>query len=253
MSKHLEELQKNLGLSFRDEGLLKLALIHRSYLNERGSARQSNERLEFLGDAVLSLLVAEYLYQNHPTRSEGELTDLRSALVRRETLAKWATNLGIGQSLLLGKGEAQSGGRNRPVVLAGAFEAVLGAVFVERGLEAAREWLIRLVEPELAEILSEGRFQDYKGKLQKEAQHRFHEGPTYAVVGERGLEHERIFEIEARIGSRMLGRGEGSTKQVAQQAAARAALDFLAQAEVLVGPTPPENEATPPEASEKPD
>src|SRR5436309_1245732 len=122
-SKKIEELENNLGLAFADKDLLRLALQHRSYVNERSSATQSNERLEFLGDAVLSLIVADYLYENYPDRPEGELTDLRSALVRRETLAKWAARLEIGQYLFLGKGEAQTGGRSRAVTLASACEA----------------------------------------------------------------------------------------------------------------------------------
>ena len=223
----LEEVQEHLGLTFTDRKLLKLALMHRSFLNERNNAHQSNERLEFLGDAVLSLIVANYLYRNYPDRPEGELTDLRSALVRRETLAKWAQDLSIGDYLYLGKGEARSGGRSRALILASAFEAVLGALFVERGLDGATDWLVPIIEPELTTILAEGRHYDYKGLLQKASQHRFGVAPTYEVVAESGLEHERIFEIEARLNDLVLGRGSGSTKQVAQQAAAHLGLAYL--------------------------
>lgn len=224
---NLEELEKNLGVSFEDQNLLRLAMVHRSYINERSSAHQSNERLEFLGDAVLSLIVAEYLFKNYPERSEGELTDLRSALVRRETLNKWATQRNMGQYLLLGKGEAKTGGRTRSLTLASAFEAVLGAIFLERGLDGAKEWLIPIIEPELVEILAEGRHLDFKGLLQKAIQNRYHQTPTYHVVGETGPEHERVYEIEARYEDRPLGRGFGMTKQVAQQAAAKASLAYL--------------------------
>ncbi len=227
-NKKFEELGKIIGVTFEDRNLLKLALVHRSYINERSSVRQSNERLEFLGDAILSLIVADYLYKNLPDRSEGELTDLRSALVRRETLNKWAIQFDLGEYLLLGKGEAQSGGRQRSLTLASAFEAVLGAIYIEQGLDGAKAWLTPIIVPELAEILAEGRHRDFKGLLQKALQNRYHQTPTYHIVGETGLEHERIYEIEARLEDQPLGRGFGATKQIAQQAAARAALESLA-------------------------
>ena len=234
----LENLEKQLGLTFENRSLLHLALVHRSYLNERNNATESNERLEFLGDAVLSLVVADYLFRQYPDRPEGELTDLRSALVRRETLAKWAAYLQIGQYLFLGKGEDQTGGRSRALTLASAFEAILGAIYLERGHIQAAAWLIPLVEKELVEILAEGRHYDYKGLLQKTAQKTFHITPTYQVVSETGLEHERVFEIEARLNGRALGRGEGSTKLIAQQAAAKVSLPVL---QAWVAELPQEN------------
>lgn len=234
----LEDLEKQLGLVFENRQLLHLALVHRSYLNERPNATESNERLEFLGDAVLSLIVAGYLFQHFPERPEGELTDLRSALVRRETLAKWAARLQIGRFLLLGRGEDQTGGRTRALTLASAFEAILGAIYLERGQDEAARWLLPLIETELVEILAEGRHYDYKGLLQKTAQKAFHTTPTYQVVKESGLEHERVFEIEARLDGRALGRGTGSTKLIAQQAAAKVALPVLQK---WVGELPGEN------------
>lgn len=226
-SNRLEELQKSIGLTFEDQKLLRLTMVHRSYLNERSNAHESNERLEFLGDAVLSLIVASYLYRNYPKRPEGELTDLRSALVRRETLAKWAQQFRLGEFLYLGKGEARSGGRNRSLILASAFEAVLGALFVERGIQGATAWLVPIIEPELAAILAEGRHYDYKGLIQKAVQRRFGQAPVYEVVEESGPEHEPSFEIEVRVNDLTLGRGAGLTKQVAQQVAAKAGLAYL--------------------------
>jgi ribonuclease-3 len=217
----LDELEKRLGLKFENRELLRLALIHRSYVNEKASVQQSNERLEFLGDAVLSLVVANYLYRQYPDQPEGELTDLRSALVRRETLNKWANEYELGKYLFLGKGEAASGGRNRLLTLASAFEAVLGALFLERGLEGVQNWLIPLVEKELVDILAEGRHHDYKSLLQELAQRHYHLAPSYRVAHEHGPEHERTFEIEAHLGERVVGRGSGTTKQYAQQAAAK--------------------------------
>ncbi len=224
----LEELEKKLGLTFNNIELLKLALIHRSYLNEQDNVTESNERLEFLGDAVLSLVVADYLYKIYPDQSEGSLTNLRSALVRRETLCKWALQFGLGDFLLLGKGETNSGGRTRPAILAGTFEAVLGALFMEGGLVATHNWLLPLIKAELEEIVSESRHLNFKTRLQIEAQRRFHVAPIYEVVGLTGLEHERIFEVEVRVADQPFGRGNGTTKQIAQQEAARSALETLA-------------------------
>ncbi len=229
----LDELEKRLGLKFQNQELLRLAMVHRSYVNEKSSANQSNERLEFLGDAVLSLVVANYLYQQYPDQPEGELTDLRSAIVRRETLSKWAGEFGLGQYLFLGKGEAATGGRSRTLTLASAFEAVLGALFVEDGLTGVQGWLLPLVEKELIEVIAENRHRDYKSLLQEAVQRHYHEAPSYSVSNATGPEHERIFEVEARLGERVLGRGNGPTKQYAQQAAAKAAL-ALVQAEVEV-------------------
>lgn len=227
----LDELEKRLGLKFANKELLRLAMVHRSYVNEKSSARESNERLEFLGDAVLSVVVADYLYRHYPDQPEGELTDLRSAVVRRETLNKWAVEFELGKYLFLGKGEAATGGRNRVLTLASAFEAILGALFLEKGLEGVQNWLLPLVEKELAEIIAEGRHHDYKSLLQEMAQRHFHQAPSYHVAGAHGPEHERVFEIEARLGDRVIGRGSGSTKQYAQQAAAKTALE-LVQAEI---------------------
>ncbi|MEI6044397.1 MAG: ribonuclease III [Chloroflexota bacterium] len=232
----LDELETRLGLKFKNQELLRLALVHRSYVNEKSSARQSNERLEFLGDAVLSLVVANYLYEHYPEQPEGELTDLRSALVRRETLNKWAGNFEIGQYLFLGKGEAATGGRSRTLTLASAFEAVLGALFLEQGLEGVQIWLLPQLEKELIEILSEGRHRDYKSLLQEAVQHHYHQAPLYYVAKASGPEHERIFEIEVQVGERVLGRGSGTTKQYAQQAAAKDALS-LVQAETELVPS----------------
>ncbi len=227
----LDDLEKQLGLKFQNQDLLRLALIHRSYLNEKTNALESNERLEFLGDAVLSLIVADYLYLNYPDVSEGELTNLRSALVRRETLNKWALSFNLGHYLFLGKGEAATGGRTRTLTLASAYEAVLGALFLEQGPEGVKAWLIPQVQKELVEIIAEGRHHDYKSLLQEAVQKHFHLAPSYEVSGSSGLQHELIFEIEARLGDRTIGRGSGPTKQYAQQAAAKDALTTI-QAEI---------------------
>jgi len=227
----LEDLEERLGLEFADKNLLRLALVHRSYQNEKSNASESNERLEFLGDAVLSLVVADYLFNTFPEQSEGNLTDMRSALVRRETLDKWASGFELGQFLLLGKGESNSGGRSRPAILAATFEAILGALFLEQGLEAVRNWLLPLVITELKDIMLEGRHLNYKTRLQVEAQRRFHQAPAYKLVATTGPEHEPFFEVEACLGEDVLGKGTGTTKQYAEQQAAKAALETIQQQE----------------------
>jgi ribonuclease III len=230
----LDDLERLLGLEFRDKKWLRLALVHRSYLNEKGTAPkskglESNQRLEFLGDAILGMVVADFLYQQFPERDEGGLTNLRSALVRRETLNEWAKAFKLGDYLLLGKGEARSGGRERPLNLASAFEAVIGALYRDQGLAAVLNWLLPLVKKELEQVLAEGRDQNYKSLLQVAAQRLFHTTPIYNIVAEEGLEHERIFQIEVMIGEQIFGRGAGTTKQYAEQAAAKATLDKFSQ------------------------
>ena len=229
MAVKLSDLATKLGLEFSDKDLLKLALVHRSYLNEKSTAHELNERLEFLGDAVLGMTVADYLYRTYPDLSEGQLTDLRSALVRRETLAKWAKNYELGRYLFLGKGEAATGGRVRPQILAASFEAVLGAIFLTHGLAGVQGWLLPQVEMELKFIHSEGRSRDYKTLLQEKAQREYHVPPIYKVVNETGPEHARVFEITVSINEQMIGRGEGRTKQEAQQIAAQAGYEKISR------------------------
>jgi ribonuclease III len=230
----LEEFERKLGLEFSDKRWLRQALVHRSFLNEKSTAAkskglESNQRLEFLGDAILGMIVADFLFQLFPERDEGGLTNLRSALVRRETLTQWAKAYDLGDYLLLGKGEAGSGGRERPLNLASAFEAVIGAIYKDKGLEAVKTWLMPLITKEIEVVLAEGRDQNYKSVLQVTAQRLFHATPVYQIVGEEGLEHERIFEVEVQIGEQSFGRGKGTTKQYAEQAAAKVTLESLSQ------------------------
>ncbi|NWJ45185.1 MAG: ribonuclease III [Chloroflexi bacterium] len=227
ISDDLVDLEKRLGLEFNNKALLQLALIHRSYLNEKGGMLESNERLEFLGDAILGAIVAEYLYHTFPDQSEGGLTDLRSALVRRETLAKWAATFEVGEFLLLGKGEANTGGRSRPAILSATFETILGAMYLDKGIKQVTEWLLPLVSAELQVILQENRHLNYKTRLQVEIQRLHHIAPVYELIETSGPEHHPNFVVEVKLGDQVLGRGSGTTKQQAQQEAARAALEFL--------------------------
>jgi ribonuclease-3 len=224
----LIELQQTLGVSFSDLSLLEQALVHSSYINENpGFALISNERLEFLGDAVLGLVVAEELYWDFPQFSEGELTRLRAALVRRETLARVARAIRLGDYLYLGKGEEASGGRGKPSNLAGALEAVIASVFLDQDLTVTKELILRLFNEELERVVSRGAEVDYKSQLQELAQAKQQPAPAYQVVEATGPAHDRRFTVEAKIGDTVLGRGSGKSKKTAETEAARSALQRL--------------------------
>lgn len=223
-------LQKTLGVSFRDEALLQQSLVHSSYLNENPIfSPSSNERLEFLGDAVIELAVSEELYQRFPELPEGELTRMRSALICGENLARLARWLGLGDYLHLGRGEEQSGGRQRESNLASALEAVMGAVFLDQGFEVARRLALELFEPEIGELeVTAGKLvADYKSQLQEVAQARFHQTPAYQIVEVNGPDHERQFTAEVVIGEDVVGKGSGRSKQSAEKEAAHRALKSL--------------------------
>ena len=221
-------LQQALGVSFNDASLLEQALIHRSYLNENPElAQTSNERLEFLGDAVLGLIVAEKLYQDYPHFTEGEMTKLRSALVRRETLARMARVIRLGEYLYLGRGEATSGGRNKSANLAAALEAVIAAVFIDQGPSTTRDFILRLLDAELQKAVSQGTIVDYKSQLQELAQSREQQTPTYHIIETTGPDHGKTFTAEVRLGEVVLGRGSGKSRKAAETEAARSALEQL--------------------------
>ena len=221
----LAALQQTLGISFNDPSLLEQALVHSSYVNEKpGIASASNERLEFLGDAVLGFIVAERLYQDFPHSAEGEMTRLRAALVRRDTLARMARTIKLGDYLYLGKGEEASGGRSKPANLAGAFEAIIAAIFLDQGSITARDFILSLFRVELQRIADHGARADYKSQLQEFIQAREQQTPAYQVVDTMGPDHDRRFTVEVRAGDSMLGRGSGKSKKEAETEAARAAL-----------------------------
>lgn len=226
-----------LDLMFRDGQIHQQALVHRSYLNENPELNLlSNERLEFMGDAVLGFLVTEELYRRFPHMSEGELTLLRASLVRGSTLARWSRRLGLGERLLLSRGEEASGGRQRPANLANVMEAVLGALYLEQGIEAVRALVLPLVEEEMAHHWPDSLEKDPKSGLQELSQSRWQLTPTYRTITSEGPDHRRSFTVEALIGERVLGLGQGTSKQRAQQAAAQAALEALAGGDSAVSP-----------------
>jgi ribonuclease-3 len=221
-------LEKRIGVKFRSKSLLQQSLVHRSYLNEvPESGFDSNERLEFLGDAVLGLVVAGKLYADYPDRPEGQLTELRAAVVRRDTLAKVAKRLTLGEYLYLGKGEESAGGRNRPSNLSAAYEAVVGAVYLDGGIDKARRFVIRSLSPEF-EALPKGRIPgDPKSRLQEILQARYQRPPIYRVVHDEGPDHSKIFTVQVSAGRKVLGTGQGKSKQQAEKEAAARALDSL--------------------------
>jgi ribonuclease-3 len=217
-----------LGYTFRDPLLLQSALVHTSYVNERpGRGLESNERLEFLGDAVLGVIVAHRLYALRPESPEGELTVLRAWLVRQSTLARWARQLGLGSHLMLGRGEARGGGRDRPALLSRGFEALIGAVYLDGGLEAARTVLLPLIDNEVQVGFSPQRVVDAKSRLQQVTQARFESTPVYNLVDHSGPGHAPVFVVEVHAGPEVNARGSGHSKRAAQQAAAHAALQLL--------------------------
>jgi len=217
----LLELGERLGVEFQDYSLLSRALVHRSYLNENpGALLEDNERLEFLGDAVIDFVVAAYLYHRFPEMDEGELTTLRAALVRAETLAQFARQIDLGRFLRLGYGEEESGGRERTPLLCATFEAVTGAIWLDRGLIAAQPFIERFIQPMLEQIQARALHKDAKSEFQVWAQARFNVTPHYKVVGSEGPDHDKTFTVQALVGDAVWGEGQGHSKQAAAQAAA---------------------------------
>ncbi len=224
----LTNLQQNLGLSFSNTSLLEQALVHSSYINENpGFALTSNERLEFLGDAILGLIVAEKLYQDFPHFTEGEMTKLRAVLVRRDTLTRAAKAIGLGQYLYMGKGEEASGGRQKPANLAAALEAVIAAIFLDQGPSVTRDFILSLLAIDMEKTVSQGTIIDYKSELQELIQAREQQSPTYHIIEATGPNHDKKFTIEVRLGKTVLGKGSGKNKKAAEIEAARTALEKL--------------------------
>ncbi len=212
---------------FKDRELLQLAFIHRSHLNEAKHVTTSNERLEFLGDAVLSFLTSRYLYETYSEYPEGILTNIRSSLVKTSTLRDIATELHLGELLFLSHGEEASGGRTNQSLLADVFEALLGAIFLDQGIEKAQTFLATYLFPKTQEIIDTKSYIDFKSLLQELIQQESRVSPTYEVTRSEGPDHARMFWVEARVGSRTLGTGQGKSKQEAEQRAASAALEKM--------------------------
>ena len=233
MIQELQKTEERLGVHFNDYSLLTRALTHRSYINENpGKALEDNERLEFLGDAVLDFVVGSYLYHRYPEMKEGELTMLRAALVRTRTLAGFAQDLGVGEVLRLGYGEAESGGRDRLPTLCAAFEAIVGAIFIDQGLDAVEEWVQPFIFPALEQILAESAHKDAKSEFQIWSQAQYNKTPRYEVLSAEGPDHNKIFTVAVQISGETWGVGDGSSKQAAEQQAADSALKKAAALEL---------------------
>lgn len=226
MEETLVKLESVLGVSFQDRSYLLTAITHRSFLNENRDATQDhNERLEFLGDAVLEIVVTDYLFNAYPEKAEGELTAIRAALVNTQMLATLSTNLGVNDFLLLSKGEAKDMGRARQYILANAFEAVVGAIYLDQGYDAAQSFIERNLFSYTENIVEKRLWQDAKSRFQEKAQEHESTTPSYNTLKEEGPDHNRIFTVGVYLGKELIAEGEGSAKQEAEQQAAENALE----------------------------
>ncbi|MBP3939038.1 MAG: ribonuclease III [Clostridia bacterium] len=224
MNNKIKELQEKLGYKFNNESILIRALSHSSYVNENHSVGDSNERLEFLGDSVLGFITAENFFKNYKNLPEGELTKLRAATVCEKSLAGFARQLELGKYLLLGKGEILTGGRERPSIQADAFEAIIAAIYLDGGMEAARVFVLKYIDEAIRRQQS---VKDYKTMLQEVVQRNPGELVEYVLAGETGPDHDKRFEVEVHLNSNVIGRGIGRSKKRAEQEAAREALELM--------------------------
>ena len=225
MDKDFKKLKENLEIKFKDENLLKQAFVHRSYLNENPAFELGhNERLEYLGDAVLELAVTDYLYKNYPALAEGEMTNLRAALVNSQMLSQIADRLGFNDFLYLSKGESKELGRGRQYILANTFEAFIGAFYLDQSYGASEKFIIHNLIPELKDIIDKKLWRDHKSLFQEAAQERVGITPNYEVLSESGPDHDKNFKVGVYLGKELVAQGDGSSKNEAQQRAADNAL-----------------------------
>ena len=224
-----QELMERLHLEFNDVLLLTRAMTHRSFLNEHPEALEDNERLEFLGDAILDFLVGEWLYNRFPEMEEGELTQMRSALVQTNQLAAFSRQIKLENTIRLGKGETKSGGKLRNTLLCDVFEAFIGALFLDQGIEAVRSFINPMLEVAITEVIEQHKNEDPKSQLQEWAQANSYATPKYVTKGVRGPDHAKIFEIEVKVNNKIMGNGIGKSKQSAEKNAAQQALDSINQ------------------------
>ena len=223
---NIEKFEQIIGYDFKDKKLLEQALSHSSYANERKTLGGSNERLEFLGDSVLSIVVSDYLYKHFTRVAEGELTKLRASLVCEKSLHVFAKQIHLGDFLRLGKGEENTGGRERPSILADAFEAVIAAIYLDGGMEPAAKHILRFM-PEDIEHGRKPVFSDFKTVLQEIVQKNPEEKVEYVLIGEEGPDHNKRFVVEVRLNSQVIGKGKGRSKKEAEQLAAKEALELM--------------------------
>lgn len=228
----ISALEKTVGHVFQNRTYIERALTHSSYANEmkaREPSYQDNERMEYLGDSVLSLVTSEYLFSTHPEMPEGKLSLVRAAAVCEKTLAFFANNIELGNYLFLGHGEEQNNGRKRPSILSDAFEALICAIYLDAGIDEVKKFLLPMLSSKITEIVESGSAEDYKTSLQHIIQQEHGEVLCYVTVGESGPPHQRIFEVEARLNSNVIGRGKAGSKREAEQLAAKEALTLFGE------------------------
>lgn len=223
----IEEIENRIGITFVDKQLLIDALTHRSFVNEHKESRTHNERLEFLGDAVLELIVSVYLYESYPSRPEGELTSFRSALVKTDSLAETSKELDLGESLLLSKGEEETGGRTKNFLLANTFEAIIGAIYLDQGYEKSKEFVHMHLIQKLDNIIKNRTDIDSKTKIQEIAQAKYKVTPVYEVTKEEGPDHNKEFTVVIKIKGKIIGEGSGTSKQRAEEDAASKGIIYI--------------------------
>ncbi len=222
----MKELEKKIGYTYKNISYLENALTHSSYANENKHGTKSNERLEFLGDAVLSMVVSDYIYKNCPNLPEGDLSKLRASLVCEKSLCRFSKSLGVGKYLKLSHGEHNLKGNERPSILADAFEAIIASIYLDGGMEQARKFILSFVEPEIKNPKPKA-FKDYKTTLQEIIQKNPEERLTYVLMGEQGPDHDKHFFVEVHLNSNVIGKGGGRSKKEAEQQAAREALELM--------------------------
>lgn len=221
----MENLEKKIKYEFKNKELLKTALTHSSFANEKGGGVKYNERLEFLGDSVLGIITAEYLFKNHDDFPEGELTKLRAALVCEKALYNFANEISLGEYLYLGKGELHTGGRNRPSILADAFEALIAAIYLDGGMKVAEKFVLSFITRAQEQAIELNT--DYKTKLQEIIQKNPEERIEYVTIGETGPDHDKRFVVAVKLNSNIIGEGKGRSKKQAEQLAAQEALRLM--------------------------
>ncbi len=221
----ISEFEEIIGYSFKDKNLIYTALSHSSFANENKKQRKSNERLEFLGDSVLSIIVSDYIFEHYTFLPEGELTKIRASLVCEKALFEFAKQIRLGDFIMLGKGEMNTGGRTRPSILADAFEAVIAAIYLDGGMEAAKKHVLRFIPKDLDP--KHYQITDYKTVLQEIIQRNPEETVEYVLTGEKGPDHDKEFTVAVMLNSNVIGEGKGKSKKSAEQMAAKQALDLM--------------------------
>lgn len=221
----MKDLEMKIGYKFNNKDYLMESLTHSSFANERHKNLNCNERLEFLGDAVLSIISADFLFHKYPDMPEGQLSKLRSSLVCTDSLSKFAREIHLGDYLFLGKGETNTGGADRPSILENAFEALIAAIYLDGGMKCAEQFVLSFLTKAVEN--HDVSFKDYKTMLQEIIQQNPSENVNYVLVGESGPDHDKVFEVEVHLNSNVIGKGKGKSKKSAEQAAAKEALDLM--------------------------